>query len=100
MTFVNVRHFRFPFQPQMAASARGKALKVLALTLALALALALKSASCPKSQFSPTSPLSQLHSKPQDMEGVGGGGRRAEDGQRMSLTNLMSNIFVVSLIFL
>lgn len=99
MTFVNVRHFRFPFQPQMAASARAKPLKVLALTLALALRL--KVSQLPKKSVlahkSLTPPTRQLHSKPQDMQD---GGRRAEGGQRMSLTNLMSNIFVVSLIFL
>lgn len=106
MTFVNVRHFRFPFQPQMEAWAGpmrecaskgtespgpgpgpGSGLKV----------------TCPKSQSSPTprcrpTPCSlslpplccKLHPVPQDTEG----------GQRMSLMNLMSNIFVVSLIFL
>ncbi|TDG52026.1 hypothetical protein AWZ03_001696 [Drosophila navojoa] len=59
----------------MAASARAKALKVLALTLVLALALtvALKVSQLPKKSVlahkSLTPPTRQLYSKPQDTEG-------------------------------
>lgn len=107
MTFVNVRHFRFPFQPQRAgASARERAACLCRAKEQRVLALPLKSLAqkvSPRQQtptiLAPTSPLPpapspythsrQLQAVPQDTEG----------GQRMSLTNLMSNIFVVFLIF-